>query len=47
MSYRNKGYFRHRYFIVATGMPIRNQLNVRVNKYTSNATNYLLDAIAT
>jgi hypothetical protein len=47
MSYRNKGYFRQRYFIVATGMPIRNQLNVRVNKYTSNATNYLLDAIAT
>jgi hypothetical protein len=32
---------------MATGMPIRNQLNVHDNKHTSNATNYLLDAIAT
>jgi hypothetical protein len=47
MSYHNKGYFRQRYFIVATGMPNRNQLNVHGNKHASNATNYLLDAIAT
>jgi hypothetical protein len=32
--------FRQRYFIVATGMPIRNQLNIRGNKHTSIATNY-------
>jgi hypothetical protein len=32
---------------MATGMPIRNQLNVHGNKKTSNAMNYLLDAIAT
>jgi hypothetical protein len=32
---------------MATGMPIRNQLNVRGNKHTSNAMNNLLDAIAT
>jgi hypothetical protein len=32
---------------VATGMPIRNQLNVRGKKHTSNAKNCLLDAIAT
>jgi hypothetical protein len=39
--------FKQHYFIMATIMPIRNQLNVHGNKQTSNAMNYLLDTIAT
>ena len=30
--------FRQRNFIVVTGMPIRNQINIRGNKHTSIAT---------
>ena len=30
--------FRQRYFMVATGMPIRIQLNIRGNKHTSIVT---------
>jgi hypothetical protein len=36
--------FRQRYFMVATGIPIRNQLNICGNKLTSNAANGILDA---
>jgi hypothetical protein len=32
---------------VATGMPTRNQLNIRGNKHTSIATNNFLDATGT
>jgi hypothetical protein len=32
---------------MATGMPIRNQLNIRGNKHTLNATNGFLDATGT
>jgi hypothetical protein len=38
---------RQRYFIVATYMPIRNQLNVYGNKHTSNEMNSFLDVIDT
>jgi hypothetical protein len=39
--------FRQHYFIVATGMPTRNQLNIRGNKHTSIATHCFLDATGT
>jgi hypothetical protein len=38
---------RQRHFIVATSMHNHNQLNTRVNKHTSNATNGFLDATGT
>jgi hypothetical protein len=36
--------FKQHYFIMATSMPIRNQLNVRGNKHTSKVMNEFLDA---
>jgi hypothetical protein len=39
--------FRQCYFIMTTSMHNRNQLNIRGNKHTSNATNGFLDATST
>jgi hypothetical protein len=39
--------FTQRYFIVATGMHNRNELNIHGNKHTSNATNDFQDATGT